>query len=426
MKVATASIPLELITSLHRPSMLSFHLFRAATRSWPVLYIFWPSPICSAFCISKARTTVPVLTSSTSTKHPERTTSPFIPTIQPEAAFQTRQIFSHHSSLLPTRHFSSSTHDDFIIGNTNGGRSSNSVQTSTSTDFAMNPYSDEARSTTQSLGISTEQHDKLTQLSHLVVEWNERLNLISRRDCNLEVVFGRHVLPSVALAALPDFQRLHENEAAHSRIVDVGTGGGFPGLPLSIVFPEAQFLLVDSVGKKLKAVAEMATELELNNISTHHGRAEQIADDPIIGRRHKNKYDICVGRSVTAMPRFCFWIRDLLKKKGKLIYIIGGEVEDNVQSRVESEVPIDELLGCEGASDKKTLILKCSDVISIARESGEKKVKVSNRRNKVGNKNKTRQDDEGKWNNSKGNWKSRDNAAKKERGYSNFKRYEVD
>jgi len=236
--------------------------------------------------------------------------------------------------------------------------------------------------------------------------------------------------------ALPDLQSLNENTntaedpslSIHPpRIVDVGTGGGFPGLPLSIVLPDAEFLLVDSVGKKLKAVAEMAAELELDNITTHHGRAEQIADDPVIGRRHRRKYDICVGRSVTAMPRFCFWIQDLLKRDyGKLIYIIGGEIEKNVQSRVQLDVPIDELLGCKGASDKKTLILSRSDVVSIAKESGEKKVKVSRRNKKSGDKNKKRQDDEGKWHNSKGNWKSRDNTARKERGYSNFKRYEVD
>lgn len=304
--------------------------------------------------------------------------------------------------------------------------------TTTSANFAMDPYSEEARDITKSLGISEDHHEKLTQLANLVVEWNERLNLISRKDCNLEVVFGRHILPSIALAGLPHFQNI-KSSSSGARIVDVGTGGGFPGLPLSIIFPEANFLLVDSVGKKLKAIDEMAAELNLENISTHHGRVEQIVDDPVMGRKHRGKYDICVGRSVTAMPRFCFWIQGLLKKdEGRLVYIIGGEVEKIVQSRVESDVPIDTLLDCEGASDKRALILNSQDVIAVARLSGEKKIitRSSGTRNKSTNSNnnnnkKMKQNDRGEWSKSKGGWK-RDNEEKKDRGYSNFKRYEIE
>ena len=360
-----------------------------------------------------------------------------------------RKNHSWNTNTNLIRRFSSST-DEFYLEN----------GPTTSTNFALDPYSAEAKATTKALGITQEQHEKLTQLSHLVVEWNERLNLISRKDCNVDVVFGRHVLPSVALAALPQFQNLVE-KCSNPRIVDVGTGGGFPGVPLSILYPEANFFLVDSVGKKLKAINEMATELELDNIVTHHGRAEEIADDPIIGRKHKRKYDICVGRSVTAMPKFCFWIQDLLKgKEGNLVYIIGGEgkythtytykcnhlihscsvlnqisrvkfqivvneVEESVQSRVEIDVEIDDLLKCPGASDKRTLVLSSKDVIAVAKESGEKK---NVRKNKSNNK-KTgarRQNDDGEWKKSKGGWTEKNNAVKKERGYSNFKRYDFD
>lgn len=385
--------------------MMSPTLFRRASKSWPLICLLRLAT-SSAFTISR-KATNPSIAQDASLLNPFS---------------QLNRELNRDQSLLPgvisqsTRRFSSSNdiHDNFVSRNVNGP--------STSVDFAMDPDSEEARKITESLGISTDQHEKLTQLSQLVVEWNERLNLISRKDCNLEVVFGRHVLPSIALKGLSQFQEL----PASPKIVDVGTGGGFPGLPLSIVFPEADFLLVDSVGKKLKAIDDMASDLGLENITTHHGRAEEIANDPIIGRKHKRKYDICVGRSVTSMPKFCFWIQDLLKKDtGKLVYIIGGEVEDSVQTRLESDELIDNLLDCDGASDKRILVLSSSDVVSVARTSGEKKVvvKANNKSNKE--KKKSRQSDEGKWNKSKGGWAKKDNAEQKDRGYSSFKRYEV-
>ncbi len=312
--------------------------------------------------------------------------------------------------------------------------------TSTSMDFAVDPSSDEAKSITASLGISPEQHNMLAKHAKLIVEWNGRLNLISRKDCNVDVVFGRHILPSVALAGLPDFPR-KENEDdtsdvnTRAKIVDVGTGGGFPGVPLAIIYPDVDFLLVDSVGKKLKAIDEMVAELGLTNVQTHHGRAEEIVDDPLQGRKHKNAYDICVGRSVSALPRFCFWIQDLLKKKknknqgnddgaGRLVYIIGGEVEKNVVSRAIADVEIDDLLECEGASDKRVLIIPSSDVLNIAKESGEKKQKRGNRKkNNRPTNNRNKGDDDGGFRKSKGKWTQRDNAAPKQRGYENFKRY---
>ena len=287
---------------------------------------------------------------------------------------------------------------------------------STSLDFAVDPFSEQGRLITSSLGISEEQHEKLSELSQLVVEWNARLNLISRKDCSVEVVFGRHVLPSVALAALPDFP-------VNARIVDVGTGGGFPGVPLAIIYPDSDFLLVDSVGKKLKAVTEIVSELGLENVETYHGRAEEIVDDPINARQHKNNYDICVGRSVTSLPKYCFWIKDLLKSnEGKLVYIIGGDIEGNVQSRLEADIPIDELLNCTGASDKRALILTSSSVNRIAKESGETRQKKGSGKKKSNPKNKKNRYEEGKWSDSKGSW-SKKSGQEKDRGYENFKRY---
>ena len=302
---------------------------------------------------------------------------------------------------------------------------------STSVNFAMSPYSAEARSITESLGITSDKHDMLAKHAELVVEWNDRLNLISRKDCNVDVVFGRHILPSVALAALPDFpMATTDGSSPRAKVVDIGTGGGFPGVPLAILYPDSEFLLVDSVGKKLKAIEEMVKELGLENVQVHHGRAEEIVDDPINGRKHKNAYDICVGRSVSALPKFCFWIQDMLKRKkneeGRLVYIIGGEVESSVSSRVVADVHIDDLLQCDGASDKRALILRASDVVEVARESGERKERRGESNKKKPSNPKARSSADGEWSNSKGNWAKKDNSAKKQRGFDNFKRYGSD
>ncbi len=224
------------------------------------------------------------------------------------------------------------------------------VAVSSSVNFAMDPESSEAREITARLGISEEQHKQLSQLASLVVEWNERINLVSRRDCNVEIVFGRHVLPSIALMAAID------QDWNELKVIDVGTGGGFPGLPLAIVYPEAEFMLVDSVGKKLKAVEEMARELDLRNLRIHHGRAEEMTDDILEGSRHRGAYDVCLGRSVAALPKFCFWISELIKpESGRLVYIIGGDIADNLIAQVESDVTIDHVLAQDGASDKRIL-----------------------------------------------------------------------
>ncbi len=297
----------------------------------------------------------------------------------------------------------------------------------TSMNFAIDPDSEQARSITEALGVTAEQHETLCKHSDLIVEWNDRLNLISRKDCNREVVFGRHILPSLALGALPNFPvETSDGETAKAKIVDVGTGGGFPGVPLAIMYPDCDFLLVDSVGKKLQAIEAMVEELGLENVSTHHGRAEEIVDDPVKGRKQKNSFDICVGRSVTSLPRFCFWIQDLLKKnkdeEGRLVYIIGGDVEESVTSRLDADVAIDDLLQFGGVSDKRTLILSASNVVKIAKESGEKReIRGSSKKNKKNRK--PRSNDDGVWNASKGAWSKKDNSLKKQRGYENFKRY---
>lgn len=276
---------------------------------------------------------------------------------------------------------------------------------STSLNFALDPDSDEAKRITSQLGISSEQHDKLAYLARLVVEYNQYINLVSRRDCNVEVVFGRHVLPSIAL--------LHQSsDWQNKQVIDVGTGGGFPGLPLAILLPETQFMLVDSVGKKVRVVEEMAAELELDNVQVSHGRAEEMVDND---SQYNGLYDICVGRSVAALPKFCFWIQELIKpESGRLFYVIGGDLEPDLLAKADSDVAIDDVLEQQGASDKRILTFSQEAVASIAASSGEVKRKRGKPKQRVVRTSKK----------AKGQWKKRD--ATKQRGYDEFKRFSTD
>lgn len=303
--------------------------------------------------------------------------------------------------------------------------------------------------------IVTASHKSLLKLTEQVLEWNQRLNLVSRKDCNANVVYHRHVLPSVALLPLI-LENFSENIDINNNknnpsmnIADVGTGGGFPGLPLSLLLPKVQFTLIDSVQKKLVAVSEMAAEMEVGNVRVHWGRVEEMDR-----KKHGGVYDVVVGRSVTALPRYCAWVTSLLKRKtgasgdaadgdekkereveGRLIYIIGGELEEVVESRIMKDMPLDRLLQrAEGTTDKRALVFHASDVREIAEESGELK-KVVNAANKAASSSASGKKKSTKSNNNndqksvgkkkaRGEWSQKRNDIKKDRGYDNFKRYE--
>lgn len=296
-----------------------------------------------------------------------------------------------------------------------------------------------------------EAHSTLLCLTEQVLSWNRRLNLVSRKDCTAAVVYHRHVLPSVALLPLvlrsrppppADDDDGNNAQGPQLHIVDVGTGGGFPGLPLALLLPSASFTLVDSVRKKLVAVSDMAAELEAENVRVHWGRVEEMhlpahdaQDEDGGGKKqehHRGRYDLVLGRSVAALPTFCAWVDPLLKKaakegddreEGKLVYIIGGELDDLVTSRVSGDEPLDGLLGRAAAtSDKRALTIRARDVAALARESGEKlPLRVAPRPGKNDGKNKVRRKKDKL---ARGAWGKRQSGVRKQRGYDDFQRFE--
>ena len=159
------------------------------------------------------------------------------------------------------------------------------------------------------------QLQQFAALKQLYTEWNEKINVISRKDMNN--FYEHHVLHSLAIATQFEFKKGAE-------IIDLGCGGGFPGVPLAIFFPEIQFYLVDSINKKLKVANEIATAIGLQNITTQHTRAEEIKN---------RKFDLVVSRAVAPLKDLWFWSKPLLKKGGSpngLICLKGGDLATEI------------------------------------------------------------------------------------------------
>jgi len=142
------------------------------------------------------------------------------------------------------------------------------------------------------------QRSRFEQLPMLYQEWNEKINVISRQD--IENLMERHVLHSLAIAKVIQFK-------PESKILDLGTGGGFPGIPLAILFPETSFVLVDGTGKKIRVVEEVSNALGLENVVAIHGRAEEI--------KMPGQFDFVVTRAVTTLDKLLLWSQRFLKKK---------------------------------------------------------------------------------------------------------------
>lgn len=159
-----------------------------------------------------------------------------------------------------------------------------------------------------------QQFQKLEALYH---DWNAKINVISRKD--IDELYTKHVLHSLAIAKVQPFE-------PGTYILDVGTGGGFPGIPLAILFPETRFFLIDVIAKKIKVVQAVADALELKNVKAEQLRAENVKGD----------FDFIVSRAVTNMPDFYSWVKDKIKKQNKhelkngILYLKGGDLTEEL------------------------------------------------------------------------------------------------
>ena len=165
--------------------------------------------------------------------------------------------------------------------------------------------------------LTERQREQFEQLESVYTEWNEKINVISRKD--MDALYEKHVLHSLGIAKIMPF-------AAGTKVLDIGTGGGFPGIPLAILFPEVEFLLVDSIGKKITVVNAVIEALGLKNVRTVHGRAEKI----------KEKFHFIVSRAVTQMPEFLRWTKGKFEKEqmnakhNGVLYLNGGDLAEEL------------------------------------------------------------------------------------------------
>ncbi|MDL5514977.1 16S rRNA (guanine(527)-N(7))-methyltransferase RsmG [Arenibacter sp. M-2] len=162
------------------------------------------------------------------------------------------------------------------------------------------------------------QKQQIEKLQHLYQDWNLKINVVSRKD--IDELYLRHVLHSLAIAK---FQKFNTG----AKILDVGTGGGFPGIPLAILYPEAHFTLVDAIGKKIKVVQEVVAGLEIENVTAVNSRVEEITE----------QFDFIVSRAVAAMPTFTHWVKGRIKKKSVherkngILYLKGGDLAEELK-----------------------------------------------------------------------------------------------
>ncbi|MCT4698518.1 MULTISPECIES: 16S rRNA (guanine(527)-N(7))-methyltransferase RsmG [Tenacibaculum] len=166
--------------------------------------------------------------------------------------------------------------------------------------------------------LTETQLEQFSKLQELYEDWNLKINVVSRKD--IDELYLRHVLHSLGIAKVMQFK-------PGSKVMDVGTGGGFPGIPLAILFPETQFHLVDSIGKKIKVVNEVAEGLGLQNVKTTNGRVEEV----------KDTYDFIVSRAVAQMETFVGWTKGKIAKKQNhdlkngILYLKGGDLTEELE-----------------------------------------------------------------------------------------------
>lgn len=173
--------------------------------------------------------------------------------------------------------------------------------------------------------LTNQQIEQFSKLQVLYKDWNLKINVVSRKD--IDELYLRHVLHSLGIAKVMSFN-------PEAKVMDVGTGGGFPGIPLAILFPDTQFHLVDSIGKKIKVVNEVVEGLGLENVTTTHGRVEEV----------KDTYDFIVSRAVAQMETFVRWTKGKIAKKQNhdlkngILYLKGGDLTQELQKYTSATI----------------------------------------------------------------------------------------
>lgn len=167
--------------------------------------------------------------------------------------------------------------------------------------------------------LTETQKDQFQHLEDLYQDWNQKINVVSRKD--IDELYLRHVLHSLGIAKIQNF-------LPGTSILDVGTGGGFPGIPLALLFPESQFTLVDAIGKKVKVVEEVIEGLGITNVTAIHTRVEDL----------NTQFDFIVSRAVAAMPTFVRWVKGRIRKesvhdlKNGILYLKGGDLAEELRN----------------------------------------------------------------------------------------------
>ena len=173
--------------------------------------------------------------------------------------------------------------------------------------------------------LTEDQYAKFEKLEELYKDWNLKINVVSRKD--IDELYLRHVIHSLGIAKVQEFK-------PGSRVLDVGTGGGFPGIPLAILFPETTFHLVDSIGKKIKVVDEVSEGLGLENVESFNQRVEEL----------DGNYDFIVSRAVAIMPTFVRWVKGKIAKESKhdrrngILYLKGGDLTEELKDYRTAEI----------------------------------------------------------------------------------------
>ena len=192
--------------------------------------------------------------------------------------------------------------------------------------------------------LTEKQIRQFTDLQELYEHWNAQINVISRK--NMDTLYTNHILHSLAIAKVIQFEK-------GTKVLDIGTGGGFPGIPLAILFPEVEFLLVDSIGKKIKVVNEVSAAIGLTNVRTLHERAENINET----------FDFIVSRAVTNMTDFKKWVKGKFNKKHNnslkngILYLKGGDLSEELRGISHSKYEIADLFEEEFFETKKVIYI---------------------------------------------------------------------